>query len=111
MTKQELIAQLAGPASVDFTFMPVSKVIELIEELDETPSPSALTEADIKKLARDIAGDITSIGVDLVQDYDLSMSYREVELDSVDLDEDRISKETERAIRDFFEDRGERDID
>lgn len=111
MTKQELIAQLAGPASVDFTFMPVGKVIELIGELDETPSPSALTEADIKELARSIAEDITSVGVDLVEDYDLSMSYREVELDSVDLDEDRISKEAERAIKAFFEDRGERDID
>jgi hypothetical protein len=111
MTKQELIVHLSGPASVDFTFMPVGKVIELINELDETPSPSALTEADIKELARSIAEDITSVGVDLVEDYDLSMSYREVELDSVDLDEGRISKEAERAIKAFFDDRGERDID
>lgn len=108
MTKQQTIEilkqQLPG-------FYSVEQVIDLISKIEEAPSPSALTEADIKELARDIAGDITSIGVDLVQDYDLSMSYREVELDSVDLDEDRISKEAERAIRDFFEDRGERDID
>jgi hypothetical protein len=111
MTKQELITQLAGPASVDFTFMPVGKVIELIEELDEAPSPSALTEADIKELARNIAESVASDGMDLIEDYDLSMSYREVELDSVELDEGRISKEAERAIKAFFDERAERDID
>jgi hypothetical protein len=111
MTKQTLLAHLAGPASVDFTFMPVGKVIELIEELDETPSFSGLTEGDIKELADDIASSIAGEGVDLVEDYDLSMSYREVELDSVDLDEGRISKEAERAIKAFFNDRAERDID
>jgi hypothetical protein len=112
MTKQELLTQLEGPMT-GFTSIPVWKVIELLNQLEEAPAPisSGLTEADIKELARNIAGDITSVGVDLVEDYDLSMSYREVELDSVDLDEDRISKEAERAIRDFFEDRGERDID
>jgi hypothetical protein len=111
MTKQELIVHLSGPASVDFTFMPVGKVIELIGELDEAPSPSALTEADIKELADNIASSIAADGLDLVEDYDLSMSYREVELDSVDLDEGRISKEAERAIKAFFNDRAERDID
>jgi len=111
MTKQTLLAQLAGPASVDFTFMPVGKVIELIEELDETPSSTGLTEEDIKELAKSIAESIASDGIDLIGDYDLSMSYREVELDRVELDEDRISKEAERIIRSFFDDRAERDID
>jgi len=99
MTKQTLLAQLAGPASVDFTFMPVGKVIELIEELDETPSSTGLTEEDITELAKSIAEDITSVGVDLVEDYDLSMSYREVELDSIDLNEDVIRESIERAIK------------
>jgi len=111
MTKQTLLAHLAGPASVDFTFMPVSKVIELINELDETPSFSGLTEGDIKELADDIASSVAGEGVDLIEDYDLSMSYREVELDSVEIDESRISKEAERAIKAFFNDRAERDID
>jgi len=111
MTKQTLLAQLAGPASVDFTFMPVGKVIELIEELDETPSSTGLPVEDIKELAKSIAESIASDGIDLIGDYDLSMSYREVELDRVELDEDRISKEAERIIRSFFDDRAERDID
>ena len=110
MTKQELIAQLAGPASVDFTFMPVSKVIELLEELDETPSSSILTEEDIKELADNIASSIASEGMDLISDYDLSMSYREVELDSVDLDEGNIAKEAKRAIEDFFTTKAEQSL-
>ena len=111
MTKQTLLAQLAGPASVDFTFMPVSKVIELINQLDETPPSSALTEADIKELANNIASSIADGGLDVIRDYELSMSYREVELDSVEFYEEDIAKQAERVIKDFFEDRAERDID
>jgi hypothetical protein len=102
MTKQELIAQLAGPASVDFTFMPVSKVIELIEELDETPSVPSLSDEDIRELASQITESIEDEGLDLISDYQLSMSYREVELDSVDFDGTVIQREVNRALRDFF---------
>lgn len=111
MTKQTLLAHLAGPASVDYTFMPVNKVIELINELDETPSSSGLTEEDIKELAKNIAERIAAQGTDIIGDYDLSMSYREVELDSVDFSEGDIAREAEEVIKDFFEDRAERDID
>ena len=111
MTKQTLLAHLAGPASVDFTFMPVSKVIELINELEETPPSSALTEADIKELAESIAERIASQGTDIITDYDLTMNYREVEIDSVDFSEGDIAREAEEVIKDFFEDRAERDID
>ena len=111
MTKQTLLAHLAGPASVDYTFMPVSKVIELINELDETPSSSGLTEADIKELSENIASSVADQGLDLIEDYQLSMSYREVELDSADIDEGSIRREAERAIKAFFNDRAERDID
>lgn len=111
MTKQTLLAHLAGPASVDYTFMPVSKVIELINELDETPSSSALTEADIKELVEDIVGQVAGEDMSLIEDYQLSMSYREVELDNVTIDEGVIRREVERAIKAFFNDRAERDID
>ena len=47
----------------------------------------------------------------LIEDYELSMSYKEVELDSVTIDEEVIRREVERAIKAFFNDRAERDID
>jgi len=111
MTKQTLLAHLEGPASVAYTFMPVSRVIELINGLEETPPPSALTEADIQELANNIAEGIASQGMDIIGDYDLSMSYKEVELDSVDFNENDIAREVEKTIKDFFNDRAERDID
>lgn len=111
MTKQNLLAHLESSALVDYTFMPVSRVIELINQLDETPSSSGLTEKDIKELAENIAERIAAQGVDIIGDYDLSMSYREVELDSVDFSEGDIAREAEEVIKDFLEDRAERDID
>lgn len=40
MNKTQLIEMLEGPASAEFTFMPVSKVVELIKQLEEAPSTS-----------------------------------------------------------------------
>lgn len=102
MTKQELIAQLEGPATVEFTFMPVSKVIELLNQLEETSSVPSLSDEDISDLASAISESLNDQGMDLISDYDLSMSYKEVELDSVDLDSSRIEREVTSALKDFF---------
>ena len=110
MTKQELIAQLEGPATVEFTFMPVSKVIELLNQLEETSSVPSLSDEDIKDLASAISESLNDQGMDLISDYDLSMSYREVELDSVDLDSSRIEREVESALKDFFTTKAEESL-
>lgn len=108
MTKQQTIEvlkqQLPG-------FYSAEQVIDLISKIEETPSTSGVTEEDIKELAKEIAGSISSEGTNLLNDYELSMSYREVEVVDVDLDEDLITREAERAIKAFFNDRGERDMD
>ncbi len=102
MTKQELIAQLEGPATVEFTFMPVSKVIELLNQLEETSSVPSLSEEDIKDLASQITESLETEGLNLISDYELSMSYREVEVDSVDYDKGVIEREVKSVLRDFF---------
>lgn len=113
MTKQELIAQLAGPASVDFTFMPVGKVIELLNELEEpTVIPSGgLTKEEISELASNVAEAIASEGLSVVDDYELSMNYKEVEVDSVEFNERQLKSIAASAIQDFLEDRADRDVD
>jgi hypothetical protein len=63
----------------------------------------SLTEAQIKEIAKNATLSIASEGMDLVEDYELSMSYREVELDSLTLDESRITNAIERVIADWFE--------
>ena len=70
---------------------------------EETTSKVSLTKEQIKEIAENAASSVVSEGMDLVEDYDLSMSYREVELDSLTLDESRVAKEIERAITGWFE--------
>jgi broad-specificity NMP kinase len=70
---------------------------------EETTTKINITEEQIKEIAENAASSISSQELDLVEDYDLSMSYREVELDSLTLDESRIAKEIERAITNWFE--------
>jgi len=111
MKKQELIDQLTSSASLEFAFMPISKVVSLLEQLDESPSSSGLTKEDIEELAQNIAERISSEGMSLIDDYDLSISGREVELDNVEFHERRIASEVLGEIETFFEDRGERDMD
>ena len=111
MKKQELIDQLTSSASLEFAFMPISKVVCLLEELDESPSSSGLTKEDIEELAQSIAERISSEGMSLIDDYDLSISGREVELDNVEFHERRVASEVLGEIEAFFEDRGERDMD
>lgn len=111
MKKQELIDQLTSSASLEFAFMPISKVVSLLEELDEPSTSSGLTKADIEELAENIAERLSSEGTSLIDDYDLSISGREVELDSVEFDERRIASEIVGEIEAFFDDKGERDID
>ena len=70
---------------------------------EETTTKISITEEQIQEIAENAASSISSQELDLVEDYDLSMSYREVELDSLTLDESRIAKEIERAITNWFE--------
>ena len=72
MTKQELIAQLEGPATVEFTFMPVSKVIELLNQLEETSSVPSLSDEDIKDLASAISESLNDQGMDLISEESLN---------------------------------------
>ena len=101
--------------SVEFAFPSLftkDDVIKVIRDLEtqlkaaieeETTTTTAITEEQIKEIAENAASSISSEGLDLVEDYDLSMSYREVELDSLTLDESRIAKEIERAITGWFD--------
>jgi hypothetical protein len=99
MTKQQTIEllgqQLPG-------FYSVEQVIKLIGDIEESETFEFHSES-ISKLSDDIADALQSEGTDLIDDYDLSISGREVELDSVDLDENRIARVVKDIVEDFFE--------
>ena len=118
MKKSTLIAEFDQAAHiVDSSFPSLytkEDVIKVLRDLEatlkdfigsdeETTSKVSLTKEQIKEIAENAASSVVSEGLDLVEDYDLSMSYREVELDSLTLDESRVAKEIERAITGWFE--------
>lgn len=86
MKKQELLEQLVRVEFQD-VYVPLNKVIEMVRSLDETSE-----EADEynDELFEKIANKIDCEGTDIVDDYDLEMSYREVELSSISFDTDKI---------------------
>jgi hypothetical protein len=99
MTKQETIdllgKQLPG-------FYSVEQVIKMVNDIEE-PETSEFHSDSIRELCDNIAESLSSEGTDLIDDYDLSISGREVELDSIDLDENRIARIVKDIVEDFFE--------
>ena len=119
MKKSTLIAEFDQAAhDVDSSFPSlytkedVIKVLRNLEEVlktelngndEETTSKISLTKEQVQEVAESIASAIRDEGLNLIDDYDLSMNYREVELDSVELDESRITNVVKNAIEGWFE--------
>jgi len=99
MTKQETIEllgkQLPG-------FYSVEQVIKMINDIEESGS-FEITDEMVNTLSDDIAESLQSEGTDIVDDYELSMSYREVELDSIDLNEGKIKAAVRDAIENYID--------
>ena len=94
MTKQELLDKLnSSDELVRMAFVPVSEVIKWVDEL-ENESPTITDE-----LINDIVSEIEGLDMDIVSDYELSMRYREVELDSISLDSGNIEDAVRQAIK------------
>ena len=116
MKKSTLIAEFDQAAHIVDTSFPslytkedVIKVLRTLEEQlkaeinDNEITIKGLTESQIKEIAENAASSLSSEALDLIDSYDLTMSYREVELDSLTLDENRVANEIKRAITDWFE--------
>ena len=92
MTKEQLLEKLQSSEElIRIAYIPVSEVITWINELEEPRA--TFTNEQIKEFAETVTSQITDMGLDLVDDYDLSMNYREVELDSIDFDSSKIQRE------------------
>jgi hypothetical protein len=99
MTKQSTIEllekQLPG-------FYSVEQVIKLINDIEESETFEFHSDS-IKELTNNIADALDSEGTDLIDDYDLSMNYKEVELDSISLNEGRIRAAVKDAIEEYID--------
>ena len=95
MTKQELLAKLnSSEELMKMAFIPVSEVIKLVEALEEE------TVTIDNDLIDQIVDEICNSELDLIEDYTLGMSYREVELEGVDINDNEVRRAVERAIKD-----------
>ena len=105
MNKQQLINKLK-PLSEFSGMVPATEVIKMLEKLEGGGSGS-LSEDQISKLAKNISDSINSEGTSVVSDYDLSMSYREVELDSIDFNTSDIRDIVEDTLKHYLSTRKE----
>jgi hypothetical protein len=105
MTKQQTLdtlkTQLPG-------FYSVEQVIEMISKIEPEVLEAyefKFNEEQVKTLVAHIVDEITDLGVDAIDDYDLSMNYKEVELDSIDFNDHSITRAVNDAIDTWIEGR------
>jgi hypothetical protein len=77
-------------------------VLHLLSVL-ETNSSLELSELAINEISEYVAESLQGEGTDLVDDYDLSMSYKEVELDSIDFSESKIKSAVQDALENYID--------
>lgn len=105
--KKELIEQISSQHAKHRQFVETAfpsvftkeDVCKLLDEFtndlyagitDVEVSTSLVTELQIESISNDIAEEVSGLGMDLVNDYELEMSYREVELTSIEISERQI---------------------
>ena len=102
MTKQATIdllkQQLPGFYSAEQVIDMISKIESEVLEAYEFE----FNDDQIRTLVDNVVDEISNLGIDLVSDYDLSMNYKEVEIDSVDLNYDYIKETVETSIQNWF---------
>jgi hypothetical protein len=101
MTKQQTIEllgqQLPG-------FYSVEQVIKLINDIEDSGTSKFKFDSDhIKDLSSEITDAIGQEGSSIIDDYELSMNCREVELDSVEFNHSTLSNTIKDAIEAFIE--------
>ena len=94
MTKQQLLDKLNSLDDlVTVTLIPVNEVIKLVNDLE---NESTTINDD---LIDSIVSEIVGLDMDIVDDYNLEMSYREVELSDITLNSSMIEEAVKQAIK------------
>jgi len=101
MTKQQTLdllkSQLPG-------FYSAEQVIEMISKIEEPPSTSFnITPQQIDELVCRLTQEITDLGLDAVDDYELSMDGKEVQLYSLNFNSYSITTTVDSVVDDWIE--------
>ena len=79
----------------------LSKLKDSILEESEEPTAVVFDDEKIANIAEGIYEELESEGLDIVDDYDLSMSYKEVELDRIDLNKRSIIRSVTNILEQY----------
>ena len=93
MNKQQTIELLQKQMP---SFYSLEQVINIIKDIEEDKVEAKVEFSD--ELISSIADEIVELGLDLIDDYELEMSYKKVELSSVDIDVDIIRRAIKSVI-------------
>jgi hypothetical protein len=78
-------------------------VLHLLSVLETSSGQFEITDEMVRTLSDDIAEALSNEGTDIVDDYDLTMNYKEVELDSIDLNESKIRAAVQDALETYID--------
>jgi len=101
MTKQQLLDKLqSSDELVKIAYVPVSEVIKWVSELKD----GGITQEIIDDIVEGIQNEFSNWGTDIINDYELEMNYREVELTSVEFNDTKIKNVIENVLENYLED-------
>ena len=108
MTKQQTIELLSQQLP---GFYSVEQVIKLISDIEDigTTNKFELDSDQIKELSRNIAESIENEGSSVIDDYELSMNYKEVQLEAIEFNVSSLNNTIKSVIEDFMEELNEDD--
>ena len=98
MTKKEAIDHLKSLKASGY-YLTMDATIALFESLEEAP---ALSPGDLENLVDRLVEGICDNTLDYLDDYDFTVSNKELLLDSLSLDEHQVSKEFMEIVKDYL---------
>jgi len=102
ITIEEAIKQISEGFSSIYS---KDDVLHLLSVLKVESVDINFDDDEIRDLSADIANELSDAGQDIVENYELSMSYREVELDSIDFSTSGIKDIVEDTIAHYIKTR------
>ena len=102
ITIEQAVKQINEGFSSIYSKDDVLNLLSVIET-ETSNNQFEITDEMVRELSSNIAEAIESEGTDIVDDYELSMNCKEVELDSIDLNEGRIRAAVKDALEAYIE--------
>jgi len=78
-------------------------VLHLLSVIETSSGQFEITDEMVRALSSNIAEAIENEGTDIIDDYELTLNYKEVELDSINLNESKIRAAVQDALENYID--------